>query len=78
MGLMINLERKIGPMRVRAWGLIVKFCANIVALYGMALTLGGRGGTAWLVVGVTGTIACVMILSQPVRDGTENKRDETG
>ena len=75
---MINLERKIGPMRIRAWGLMVNFIANIVALYGMALTLGGRGGTVWLVVGVTGTIACVMILSQPVRDGAEKKIDETG
>ena len=65
---MIDLERKYGPMRLRAWGLVANFVTNIIALYGLSLVLGGRGGWFWLLTGVIATVLCLAILAQPVQD----------
>lgn len=64
---MIDLEKKLGPMRLRAWGLLANFLANVIALYGLSAVLGDRGGVYWLASGVIGTLVCLAILSRPAR-----------
>ena len=65
---MIDLEQKFGPMRLRAWGLVVNFVANMMALYGLSAVLAGRGGMFWLYGGFIGTVVCLAILARPMRD----------
>lgn len=64
---MIDLEKMLGPMRLRAWGLLANFAANVMALYGLSAALNGKGGTYWLITGITGTVVCLAILSRPAQ-----------
>ncbi len=72
---MIDLEQKLGPMRLRAWGLVVNLLANVVLLYGLSQVIAGRGGWAWLTAGALGTVLCILTLAQPVR-GNRTSRVE--
>ncbi len=73
---MIDLERKLGPMRLRAWGLVINFAANVTALYGLSLVLGGRDGWTWLVTGIIGTVLCIAILALPDQKTHQSKTNE--
>ena len=64
------LERDIGPMRARAWVLILNFLMNVAALTGLALWLDGRGGATLAVAGFIGTVFCISILAVPDRSDT--------
>lgn len=64
----MNLEKTIGPLRLRAWGLIVNLIANAMALYGLSQVLSGEGGVIFLVIGGVITLACLLILATPVKD----------
>ncbi|MHB1329367.1 MAG: hypothetical protein ACYC2K_14310 [Gemmatimonadales bacterium] len=61
------LDRPLGPLRVRAWGLLLNFVMNGIGLTGLALWLGGRAGSLLMWVGLAGTIACILILAVPDR-----------
>lgn len=63
---MINLEKQIGPLRLRAWGLIANFIANAIALFGLAKVLGGTGGWPYLIAGGVATIIIILTLATPV------------
>ena len=65
---MFDLDRKIGPMRLRGWGLLANFAFNATALYGLAGVLGGSGGLLPLIGGVAGTVLCIAVLATPSRD----------
>ena len=71
-----DVDRRLGPLRLRAWFLVANFVCNALALYGLSRVLVTGGGTVMLAVGVVGTIACLAVLSQPSRDGAD--REETG
>lgn len=58
-------ERRIGPLTARAWGLVLNFVCNALALYGLSLAVRDRGGTPLLVLGVVGTVACLGWLARP-------------
>ena len=73
---MIDLERKFGPMRLRAWGLVINFVANVIALYGLSLVLGGRDGWFWLLTGIIGTVLCIAVLALPDRKTHRSKTIE--
>ncbi|MEQ8263345.1 hypothetical protein [Pseudohaliea sp.] len=62
------LERRLGPIRLRAWGLLLNFLMNAVALTGLALWLAGRSGPLLMLLGGAGTVACVLTLALPDRD----------
>lgn len=64
---MIDLERKIGPLRLRAWGLVANFGFNALGLYGLAGVMTGNGGLLPLVVGGLGTLGCIALLAVPSR-----------
>ncbi len=66
-----RLDRRLGPMRVRGWLLVVNFVCNALALYGLSRLLVTGGGMAVLVIGVVGTMACFALLAQPSGDGSE-------
>ena len=72
---MIDLERQIGPWSVRVWGLILNFLANTLALYGVAGVL--RDGSRWpiLVMGITVTVVCVLVLACPAPDSEPDPPD---
>lgn len=64
---MIDLEKTVGPMRLRAWGLVLNFIGNVLALLGLSMVL--REGVGWplLILGVAVTLLCLFILARPVR-----------
>ena len=64
---MIDLEKNVGPFRIRAWGLIVNLIANAAALYGLTLVL--RDGSGWpiLLAGSAVTVLCMGVCAIPVR-----------
>ena len=59
------LDRPLGPLRARAWGLIGNFLANAVALYGLANYLRSGEGTGALAVGIGFTLAFLLVLATP-------------
>jgi len=61
------LDRPLGPMRIRAWGLVVNFLANALALYGLALFLREGAGLAPLITGLALTAMLLLILAVPSR-----------
>ena len=79
---MIDLEQKLGPFRLRAYGLMLNFLANILALYGLARVLSGTGGHGFLACGVIFTAICRadrhQKLSQVVFRDTDFPRNTLG
>ena len=61
----IDLEKKIGPLRLRSWGLILNLVGNVIALYGLAAFLKTGGGQIPLVLGSLMTVTIILILSKP-------------
>ncbi|MEM7570869.1 MAG: hypothetical protein AAF337_13840 [Pseudomonadota bacterium] len=59
------LERKLGPFRLRVWGLVLNFAANVAALYGLTQYLNDGGGLGFLVPGALITLAMIILLSKP-------------
>ena len=62
-----DIDKRVGPMRLRAWFLIVNFLFNAMALYGLSRLMVADEGVGLLVVGVLGTLGCLAVLSQPNR-----------
>lgn len=62
-----DIDRRVGPMRLRAWFLIANFLFNGLALYGLSRLMVAGEGVGSLVVGVMGTLVCLAVLSQPNR-----------
>lgn len=63
----MDLDAKLGPLTVRAWGLILNFGFNALALYGLSAMVRGTGGEALLALGVVGTVVCLLVLARPSR-----------
>ncbi len=62
-----DLEKTIGPMRIRAWGLVLNLIMNVIALYGLTRLLSdSSGGWPLLALGVVGTVICLLVLARPV------------
>lgn len=68
-----DIDRRLGPLRLRAWFLVANFVCNALALYGLSRVLVTGGGVGVLAVGVVGTIVCLAVLSQPSRDVSEQE-----
>ena len=66
-----DIDRQLGPMRLRAWFLVLNFVCNALALYGLSRVLVTDTGLAILLVGVAGTVGCLAVLSQPSGDRSE-------
>lgn len=64
---MIVLDRRYGVFSGRVWGLIVNFCANTLALYGLAGYLRNGEDLGYLIVGLAITLVCIVLLARPVR-----------
>ncbi|MDE0062127.1 MAG: hypothetical protein OXU72_04980 [Gammaproteobacteria bacterium] len=62
-----DIDRRVGPMRLRAWFLIANFLFNALALYGLSRLMVAGEGVGLLVVGILGTLGCLAVLSQPNR-----------
>ena len=61
------LDRPIGPMRVRAWGLLANMLANAVALYGLQSVLRDGSGQVVLFTGVFASVCLIAMLAVPSR-----------
>ena len=66
-----DIDRRVGPMRLRAWFLIANFLFNALALYGLSRLMVAGEGVGLLVVGILGTLGCLAVLSQPNRQDVE-------
>jgi len=63
---MIDMDRNLGPWRLRVWGLVANFVGNVLALVGIVRVM--RGGAPWLLVaGGVITVICVALLAIPSR-----------
>ena len=65
---MINLEKKIGPMRVRAWFLILNMAANAIALLGLSKVFAGNDGWPVLLIGTLFSVVCIAICAKPAEN----------
>ena len=70
-----DIDRRVGPMRLRAWFLVGNFGFNALALYGLSRLMVEGSGVGTLIVGVLGTVACLAVLSQPNRSGPDGPDD---
>lgn len=61
----LNLETRLGPFKLRAWGLIINMAANAVALYGLAAVMRGENGYLPLLSGVAASLLCIAVLARP-------------
>ncbi len=61
------LDRSVGPLRVRAWGLIGNFLANALALYGLAGYLRSGEGAGAMAAGAGLTLLFILLLATPSR-----------
>jgi len=59
------LDRPLGPMRVRAWGLLANMMANGVALYGLQSVIRDGSGQGILALGVVASLALIAVLAVP-------------
>ena len=66
-----DIDRRLGPVRLRAWFLAANFLFNALALYGLSRVLVADAGHGILLVGVVGTLGCLAVLSQPSRNATD-------
>ncbi len=63
---MPDMDRRLGPWRLRVWGLALNFVGNALALFGVARVM--RGGSAWLLAtGILITVLCIAALATPSR-----------
>lgn len=69
---MIDMDRKLGPWRLRLWGLIANLVGNALALFGIVRVVRG-GSPALLIAGGLITVACVAALSIPSRGGARGE-----
>jgi hypothetical protein len=65
---MIDLETMVGPLRIRAWGLVLNLVANAAALYGLSLVMGGQGGWSLMIGGAAVTALCIGVCAIPAKD----------
>jgi hypothetical protein len=64
---MIDLEKTVGPLRLRTWGLVLNMIANGIALYGLSRVLAGEGGWPILIVGAALTVICIAVCAKPAK-----------
>jgi hypothetical protein len=67
-----DIDRRWAGMRVRAWLLIVNFAFNAVALFGLSRLMATDTGWPLLIVGVTGTIVCIGVLTESASTETSD------
>ncbi|MEQ9270121.1 MAG: hypothetical protein RLN59_02220 [Haliea sp.] len=61
------LDRPLGPMRVRAWGLLANMLTNALALYGLSQVLSNGSGHVLLAAGVGLSVMLIALLAVPSR-----------
>ncbi|GAB5415261.1 MAG: hypothetical protein Cons2KO_28640 [Congregibacter sp.] len=61
------LDKSLGPMRVRAWGLLANMCANALALYGLSQVLRDGSGQLPLAIGVASSVVLIGLIAVPSR-----------
>lgn len=61
------IDRPLGPMRIRAWGLLANMGANATALYGLQQVLRDGSGQVTLAVGVVLSLVLIALIAVPSR-----------
>jgi len=59
------LDKKFGPFRLRAWGLILNFIGNALALYGAVGYLQNKSRLGIFIIGILLTILFIFFLAFP-------------
>lgn len=62
---MIDIDRKWGGVRLRAWGLLANFIANTGFLIGLSRIVRGEDGTFLVAVGAISTLIILAIIAVP-------------
>jgi len=62
---MIDLDGRIGPLPARAWGLILNFIGNALAVYGGIGFMQDGSRLPILIIGVAMTLVCLLVLAKP-------------
>lgn len=64
-GKMIDLDGRLGPLPVRAWGLILNFIGNALAVYGAIGFIQDGSRLPILIIGAGLTLVCLLVLAKP-------------
>ncbi len=64
---MIELDGGLGFLPVRAWGLILNFIGNALAVYGAIGFMQDGSRLPILVIGAGLTVICLLVLAKPSR-----------
>jgi len=59
------LDKSYGPLRGRAWGMVLNMFFNAITLYGLARVLNGDGGMPFLIVGGILSLATILTVAIP-------------
>ena len=59
------LDKKIGPLTGRCWGLFVNFFANAVAIHGAMKYMLQGGSPAEMYAGIAVTVAVCLVIAVP-------------
>jgi hypothetical protein len=62
---MIDLDGRLGPLSVRAWGLILNFIGNALAVFGAIGFIQDGSRLPILIIGAGMTIVCLLVLAKP-------------
>ena len=62
---MLDIDKKLGPLSLRIWGLILNFIGNFIALYGAAQFFKGASGPGLMIIGIIITLVCILVLAIP-------------
>ena len=63
---MIDPDRRLGPWRIRAWGLVVNLLGNALSLVGMVRFV-EEGTWGMMATGVLVTALCLGVLAVPAK-----------
>lgn len=62
---MIKLDKKIGPLTIRVWGLVLNFIGNAVAIYGAIGFIRNGSRLPLMILGIVITLTCILVLAKP-------------
>lgn len=65
---MKNIDRHLGPLPLRVWGLILNFFGNALAIFGLVGLIKDGSRLPIFLIGSFLSLTCILILAKPSPD----------